>query len=138
MITLASVGGAILSWITFMAPGIFLWILGSKYESLRGLIGWVVLTACINYVAGLIWIMNRSRNWVFWRGSITEITLLIVVQAGFVILFGISSTRNAVMFNLASSFCYLIAHSYVAVHGFMRNSRNNDSEGQLQTTRTVN
>jgi hypothetical protein len=33
------------------APGFFLWLLGPKYSELRGLIGWVVLTACINYIA---------------------------------------------------------------------------------------
>ena len=104
-------------------PEIFLWILGAKYEQLRGLIGWVVLTACINYVAGLIWIMNRSRKWLFWRGSIAEISLLAVVQIGYLVIFGVRSTKSAVLFNFASSFCYVIAHSYVAIHGFTKGAR---------------
>jgi hypothetical protein len=105
------------------APGFFLWLLGPKYSELRGLIG-VVLTACINYIAGLIWIMNRSRKWVFWRGTIAEIALLVVVHIGFVVVFGVGSTRNAVMFKFASSFCYVIAHSYVAIYGFLKGQRN--------------
>lgn len=64
---------------------------------LRNLIGWVILTVCINYIAGLIWIMNRSRKWLFWRGTIAEIALLLVIQVGFVIFFGVHTTRNAVM-----------------------------------------
>ena len=106
------------------APGFFLWLLGPKYSELRGLIGWVVLTACINYIAGLIWIMNRSRKWVFWRATIAEIALLLVVQIGFLVVFGVRSTRSAVMFNFASSFCYVIAHSYVAIYGFLKGQRN--------------
>jgi hypothetical protein len=33
------------------------------------------------------------------------------------------------MFNFASSFCYVIAHTYVAVHGFLKGERNLSSEG---------
>jgi O-antigen/teichoic acid export membrane protein len=128
LIALAAIGCIALVLFSFAAPGFFLWLLGPKYEELRGLIGWVVLTACINYIAGLIWIMNRSRKWVFWRGTIAEIALLLVVQVGFVVVFGVRSTRSAVMFNFASSFCYVIAHSYVAIYGFLRGERNGTPE----------
>ena len=123
LITAACIGGAALALVTFAAPGIFLWILGAKYAQLRSLIGWVVLTACINYVAGLIWIMNRSRKWLFWRGTLAEISLLAVVQIGFLLIVGVRSTKSAIMFNFASSFCYVIAHSYVAIHGFRKGTR---------------
>ncbi len=123
LLAAACLGGAGLVSLTFAFPGIFLWVIGPKYEQLRGLIGWVVLTACINYVAGLLWIMNRSRKWLFWRGSIAEISLLAVVQIGYLLIFGVRTTRAAVMFNLASSFCYVLAHSYVALHGFTRGAR---------------
>jgi O-antigen/teichoic acid export membrane protein len=119
-IALAAIGCTVLVSTSFAAPGIFLWLLGSKYSDLRSLIGWVILTACVNYIAGLIWIMNRARKWLFWRGTIMEIGLLIVIQIGFVTIFSIQSTKNAVMFNFASSFCYVIAHSYVAIHGFLK------------------
>jgi O-antigen/teichoic acid export membrane protein len=122
-IAAACLGGAVLVLLSFTVPDIFLWIIGPRYEQLRSLIGWVVLTACINYAAGLIWIMNRSRKWLFWRGTFAEISLLIVVQIGFLMIFGVRSTRAAVMFNFASSFCYVIAHSYVAIHGFMKGAR---------------
>jgi hypothetical protein len=123
LIALAALGCSAMVLLAYVAPGIFLWILGPKYDGLRGLFWWVVLTACVNYIAGLIWIMNRSRKWVFWRGTITEIALVIVVQTAFTFMFGMRSTQNAVMFNFASSFCYVIAHSYVAVHGFLKDHR---------------
>lgn len=120
LIAVACLGGAVLTLFTFAAPGIFLWILGAKYAQLRSLMGWVVLTSCINYVAGLIWIMNRSRKWIFWRGTIAEISLLAVVQIGYLLIFGVRSTRAAVLFNFASSFCYVAAHSYIAIYGFFK------------------
>ncbi len=126
---LAIVGCVALVLLALVAPSAFLWLLGPRYSTLSGLIGWVVLTACINYIAGLIWIMNRSRKWVFWRGTIAEIALLLVVQIGFTVIFGVRDTRSAVMFNFASSFCYLASHSYVAIYGFLRAQRNKASDG---------
>jgi O-antigen/teichoic acid export membrane protein len=105
---------------SFLEPNIFLWLLGPNYRDLRSLIGWVVLTACINYEAGLLWIMNRSRKWVFWRGTLLEIALVLVVQIGFLVFVGVRTTRNAVFFSFASSFCYLITHGYIAIYGYSK------------------
>jgi hypothetical protein len=116
---------------SFAFPSVFLWLLGPKYSQLRSLIGWVVLTACINYIAGLLWIMNRSRKWVFWRGTIAEISLLAIVQIGFLLTFGVHNTRGAVMFNFASSFCYVIAHLYVAIYGFLKDERSSTQEPDI-------
>jgi O-antigen/teichoic acid export membrane protein len=124
LIAVAATGGVFLTSLAFLEPGLFLWVLGPKYGELNSLIGWVIFTACINYVAGLIWIMNRSRKWLFWRGTIAEISLLIAIQVGFVAIFGIRTARNAVMLNFASSFCYVIAHSYVAIYGFLKDEAN--------------
>jgi O-antigen/teichoic acid export membrane protein len=131
LIGLALIGATALVLFSFAAPSVFLWLLGPKYSQLRSLIGWVVLTACINYIAGLLWIMNRSRKWVFWRGTIAEISLLLVVQVGFLVIFGVRNTRSAVMFNFASSFCYVIAHSYVAIYGFLKGGRSSELESEI-------
>ena len=55
-------------------------------------------------------------------------SLLLVVQIGFVVAFGVRNTRSAVMFNFASSFCYVAAHSYVAIYGFLKGQRNEPPE----------
>lgn len=110
-------------WIAFTWPKVFLWMLGPKYEGLYGLVGWVILSACMNSVAGLMWIMNRARKWVFWSGAVLEVALVLVVQFAFVIFIGVHSTREAVLLSFASSFCYLVAHSYVSVFGFLKDRR---------------
>lgn len=105
----------------FRWPQVFLLLIGPKYSNLRELLGWVILAATVNYIAGLIWMMNRARQWVFWSGSIVEVGLLIAVQIAYVLLVGVKNTREAVMLTVAASFCVLIAHTYVSIVGFWRN-----------------
>jgi O-antigen/teichoic acid export membrane protein len=119
-IAAAILASSVLSIFSFLVPGPFLWLLGPKYRELRGLMGWVVVTACVNYVAGLMWIMNRSRKWVFWRGTILEIVLVLAVQIGYLVIVGMATTRSAVFFNFVSSFCYLITHGYIAIYGYTK------------------
>jgi O-antigen/teichoic acid export membrane protein len=118
--SLAVIASAPLVLVAFNHPQVFLWILGPKYQGLGKDIGWVILSACLNYIAGLMWIMNRSRKWVFWSGSALEVILLITVQIGFVLLIGVHNTREAVLLNLGSSLCYVIVHSYGAIYGFIK------------------
>ncbi|MFC5863971.1 lipopolysaccharide biosynthesis protein [Acidicapsa dinghuensis] len=110
--------------IAFRFPMPFLWLLGNKYMSLTGEIGWVVMSACISHLAGLIWIMNRSRKWVFWSGTAVEIGLLLAAQISFLFIVGVRTTHEAVMFNLISSFCYIVAHGYVGLLGFFKSDIN--------------
>jgi O-antigen/teichoic acid export membrane protein len=119
-ITLTSVACIPLVAIAFVWPKVYLWVLGAKYQDLAGVMGVYILSLCMNCVSGLIWIMNRSRKWVFWSGSIVEIVVLLGTQCLFLIFVGVNNTHEAVLFNLASSFCYLIAHGYVTLYGFNR------------------
>jgi O-antigen/teichoic acid export membrane protein len=123
ILLLATVTCIPIALIGFRWPGAFLWILGMKYEGVRDLMGLYVLSCCMNFVSGTIWIMNRGRKWVFWSGSIVEVVLLIGVQMAFLLLVGVHNTRDAVLFNLASSVCYLLAHGYVSVYGFWKGPR---------------
>ncbi len=134
LLAMALVASIFLVLFSFAAPSVFLLLLGPKYSDLRPLIGWVVLTACINYMAGLLWIMNRSRKWVFWRGTLAEISLLLAIQVGFVLTFGVRNTKSAVMFNFATSFCYVIAHAYVSIHGFRKGSETSILDSQISPT----
>lgn len=107
----------------FAAPAPFLWLLGGNYKGLGSSVGWVVLAACINHLAGLMWIMNRSRKWLFWSGTILEVVLLLTVQILFIAFVGVHTTQQAVLFTFASSFCYFVAHGYVGIYGFLKGPR---------------
>lgn len=115
----------------FAFPTAFLWVLGKKYASLGNLVGWVVMAGCINQLAGLMWVMNRSRKWVFWSGTILEIALLLIVQVTYIVVIGVRTTQQAVLFTLASSFCYVVAHGYVGIYGFLKGPRNSSESGVI-------
>ena len=104
----------------FLWPQAFILVVGGKYAGLSGLMGWYVLSCCMNMVAGLMWIMNRARKWVFWSGSIVEVGLVLGTEAVFLWLVGVHTTRQAVDLAVACSFCYLAAHGYVTVYGFWK------------------
>jgi O-antigen/teichoic acid export membrane protein len=107
----------------FALPAPFLWLIGPKYGHLSPIVGWVVLTACFNYGANLIWIMNRSRKWIFWRGTILEIGVMLTVDVCFIAFIGVRTTRQAVLFTLASSVSALCTHSYIGAYGFLKGNR---------------
>jgi O-antigen/teichoic acid export membrane protein len=110
--------------LAFAYPGPFLWVIGPKYRGLGPIIGWVILTGCLNYAANLIWIMNRARRWIFWRGTILEIVAMLSVDVTFVAVVGVRNTREAILFTLASSVSAVCTHSYIGVYGFLRGARN--------------
>jgi O-antigen/teichoic acid export membrane protein len=117
--------------LAFAFPESFLWVLGKSYAGLGNSVGWVVLAGCINQIAGLMWIMNRSRKWLFWSGTILEITLLLIVQVTYIVLVGVRTTQQAVLFTFVSSFCYIIAHGYVGIYGFLKGPDKAASSGAL-------
>ncbi len=106
--------------IAFLRPQFFIFIIGIKYAGVAPVMGLYVLSSCISFVAGLIWIMNRARKWVFWSGSILEIALVLAAQIAFVVVVGVRTTREAVVFSLASACCVLVAHCYVTLRGFLQ------------------
>ncbi len=106
--------------LAFAFPTPFVWLIGPKYRNLSPIIGWVVLTACFNYAANLIWVMNRARKWIFWRGTIIEIGAMLSVDICFVVLVGVRDTKQAILFTLASSVSAVCTHSYIAVYGFFK------------------
>jgi O-antigen/teichoic acid export membrane protein len=107
----------------FVRPVVYLWLLGPRYAGLGNDVGWLVLASCMGYTAGLMWIMNRARMWLYWSGTAVEMSLLFGVQIAYVALVGVRTVHAAVMLMFFSAFGPLIAHSYVAAVGFTKGAR---------------
>jgi hypothetical protein len=108
--------------LSFVAPGPILWLLGSKYSELGSVVGWAMLGGALYYLATLIWVMNRSRKWVFWSGTAMEIGLILLLQILFLAFRGVRTTPDAVYFGLISAIGPLITQFYVMFLGmFTRN-----------------
>jgi O-antigen/teichoic acid export membrane protein len=106
--------------LAFWRPQAYLWLLGRKYTNLYPYMGWLILGNCINFMAGVLWVLNRARKWIFWSGTAVEIVLVLAVQGVFLALVGVRTVHQAVMFTFACSFCYLAAHGYVTFYGLSR------------------
>lgn len=106
----------------FFWPTPWLLLIGAKYRAVAPVLGWYVLSMCMNLVSSVVWIMNRARKWVFWSGSILEVVLVLGIQTTFLLLVGVRTTHQAVFFGFAASFGYAVAHGYVAVQGFWQDS----------------
>ncbi len=128
LILLSCSAGTLLVVLAFAFPEPFVWLIGPRYRHLSPDIGWVVLTGCFNYASNLIWIMNRGRRWIFWRGTVLEIVAMFTVDVCFVALAGVRDTRHAVLFTLASSISAVCTHAYIGFYGF-RNGERDLSEG---------
>lgn len=122
LLLLAAIACSPVVLLAFRHPGFYTAILGGKYANLAPEMGWLILGSCINYLAGLLWIMNRARKWLFWSGSILEIVSLLLVQFTFLAFIGVRTVHQAVLFAFASSFCYILSHGYVSLFGFFKGS----------------
>lgn len=114
--------------LSFRFPHPLLWLLGPQYRDLASEIGWMITASAIFYLAGVIWIINRSRRWLFWSGTAMEIGVTIVAEVVFASTRGVSTTHDAILVSVVAAISVLIAHSYVSIYGFMRGPRQVDSQ----------
>lgn len=118
-VSLASLICVPVVFISFARPEAILWVLGSKYAELRPVVGWAMLAGSLNYLAILIWILNRSRKWIYWSGTVLEIALTLLLQAAFLAFHGLRTTSDAVFFGLITTIGPLVTHLYVTAVGMM-------------------
>ncbi len=118
----AALIGAVLTLLSFRFPELLTWILGAKYQDLDAVIGWVVLASAVSSTANVMWVMNRGRRWLFWRGSLIEISCLLLFQSLYVIFIGVRTTSAAAIFMLTASCAHFVAHAYIAWYGFSRHN----------------
>jgi len=109
--------------IAFLSPEIILWVLGAKYQHLKNETSWLILSSCINYIAGVIWTISSARKWIYWWHTTLYIVLLLVVQAICILFMRLDTTLGVIQFSLASGIVVLIVHIIGSIYGFIYGSR---------------
>lgn len=117
-----------ISLLAFRFPKPLLWLLGPQYRDLGVEVGWMVLASSVFHFAGVIWIINRSRRWLFWSGTAMEIGLTVVSEIVFIAVRGVSTTHNAILISVVAAISVLIAHSFVSIYGFIHGPRKVEPE----------
>jgi O-antigen/teichoic acid export membrane protein len=110
----------VISLCGFIAPRLFLFVLGAKYASLQRETGWMVLGSCMAYLVGVIWTMNAARRWVYWATSWVTIGLILCTQIVFVWLVRMDSTMHVVWFGAATSAAHLASMIFNSIYGSIR------------------
>lgn len=110
--------GALLSLASLAAPEIFLLILGPSYAHLVSELPFMIISASIGAISGLLWSMNSARKWIFWWGSWTYIGGVIVCQILGVVYLDLSSTIGVIYLGLITSVFVLLLHILTALVGF--------------------
>jgi O-antigen/teichoic acid export membrane protein len=123
IITAATLLAVPVTAFAFLLPAPIGAILGSKYSQLAPVIGWVIANCCFNMIANMLWVMNRARRWLFWRGSILEITCLVLFQGIYAVSIGVDTTKKAALFMLMASAANFVAHAYIMAYGLYRERR---------------
>jgi O-antigen/teichoic acid export membrane protein len=104
----------------FLFPSPLLWLLGPKYAGLGREVGWMVLTACVGYVSGVMWTMHAARRWIFWWGTVVYIVALVVVQAGCALTMDLSRTMPVIWFGLATALAAWAVHGVTGIYALWR------------------
>ncbi len=91
-------------FVGFFDPKLLLLLLGHKYSSLSRETGWLVLSSCIGYLVGVLWVMTAARRWIYWTTTWTSISVILAAQILFLSRFRIDSTMNAILFGLHYEF----------------------------------
>jgi len=115
----AAVGIAcVIGTVGFLAPQPLLWLLGHNYARLEREIGWVVLSACISYLGGVMWTMHAARRWIFWWGTAAFISTLVITQILCLVTMDLSQTLPVVWFGVITSIVGLSVHVATGIYGF--------------------
>ncbi len=113
--------------LAFAFPQPLLWILGSKYQSLRLETSWIVAVSCINYVSGVMWIMHSARKWIYWWLTILYIMSLLLTQIICIVSIRMDTTLNVIYFSFFTALSTLIVHFINGIYGFVYSSSKNNS-----------
>lgn len=106
----------------FLFPRPLLWLLGHHYAGLEREVGWVVLTASLGYIGGVMWTMHAARKWVFWWGTGVYIATLLITQSLCIAYMDLSQTLSVVWFGLITSVVVIIVHVATGIYGFRQHS----------------
>ncbi len=136
-IALTSFGfGTLFTFLAFVYPKLYLWLLGPKYHHLQAEIGWIVLYSSRGYIAGALSSMNRARKWVYWSYTMMTIVAVIITQILSIFLLDIRTTHGVILFSFYADLSVLLVHMAAGIYGLyaMKNTDNMDLVASVPLT----
>jgi O-antigen/teichoic acid export membrane protein len=119
----ALVAGGLMS-VSLFAPGLLLWILGAKYAHLQAELGWMMLSASVTYITGVMYTMHAARKWVFSWAVWMYIAVVLIVQLCGIAFMDLSTTRGVLHFAAITAIATIAVQVIWAVYGFLFHEEN--------------
>jgi hypothetical protein len=104
----------------WLYPEPLLWLLGSKYSGLHHECGWVISTACITQICGVLWSLNSSRAWIRAQ-SIAFIPAIVAAQLIAAYWLDLRQFHQVLIFGLITALAPLPVYFLDAFIGLRRN-----------------
>jgi len=119
----ASACGAGMVALARIFPGLFLWVLGSKYAGLRTEVVLVILAGAIGLVGGVIASVNGSRRFTYYSFVLTDNVVTLIVQVVFIWKVDLSTVQAVLWFNIATITPTFVIGILAAFYGFAKGGR---------------
>lgn len=118
------IGGALvvssaLLTMSVIAPDWLLMLLGNKYRHLQTELVWVMGTACIYYLTGVMWTMHSAKKWVFVWTAWIQIAAVLTTQICGATFVDLSTTQNVLAFSFYSALASFAVHIIWGGYGFL-------------------
>ena len=110
----------VLAALGFLFPVPFLWLLGKKYSYLQSEVGWIVSGACVNYVAGVLWVMNSARKWLFWWYTNMYIACVLLTQVICISIMRLNTTHSVIILSFITAVVVLCTHIIGGAYGLIK------------------
>lgn len=106
----------------WIAPGLFLAILGPNYSDAGPALSFMVANTALGYLNGVLWSMNSARKWVFPWMPMVSIPGTLALQALGIWIFDVSTAAGVFQMLLLGSAYTLLNRLLVAGRGFVLES----------------
>lgn len=108
----------ILIGVAYFFPGLFLWLIGSKYNHLEVELVLLLISSGLGLINGTMWHMNASRKWIYYWMPIISISGVIIIESTLAFLLDLSTVKSVLIFMISVEFYRLLTRILVSFYGF--------------------
>ena len=120
MLVLYGLLGLLLITLTWLWPQLFLFFLGSGYNTLTTEILLFAVSSALGLLSGLGYGLTSSRKWVYYWGGPTAISIYIAMLVLFIVYIDLSSIHNVIMLSILNSVSLILINQAVFWVGYLR------------------
>jgi O-antigen/teichoic acid export membrane protein len=119
MLAVAALICGTVTGLSHLFPGMFLWILGHQYSSLRDEVTLMLAVSSLGYLYGILSTINNACRFVYWWNSVAVIAGTLAIQIVFIWKADLSTIRGVLTMNLCTSLATLGVVVATGSYGFI-------------------